>query len=773
MALQAATSSTVTSNRAHLLRATLIVVVLALSSCGSTPWQGGNVPAPYGVDSGVEFRAVGDYFEINRGDGWEEFLIKSVNVTASVPGTVPGELAAAREDYDLWLELLAEMNVNVVRVYTLHHPRFYHALASYNLAHPDRPIYLIQGIWLDEIEEELDGTFHGDYISDRTEQMHEETRYVINALHGRESIEPGPPRWGKAFGTYTADVSSFVVAWLPGSEMLGNIVAESHAQFPTFTSYDGKYVSEPDGKPIEAWVASILDDVIDYEQRTYGVMRPVAFSSWPALDPMDHPTESSRFSQDTVNADFADYDIDPAFDRGIFVNYHVYPFNPEFIIFDPVYRSVTDADGNPNPYLGYLLDLKAHHPGVPLFIGEFGIPSSLGVAHVNDLSWNHGGYDEWSQADAVPDMWRDIVQSGCAGGAVFEIMDEWFKKTWMTNPTTQPADRAKLWLDVLNPEEHFGIFSFYPIPGMGRRIDGDGSDWVPEDVLYTQSSNPVTGIADGHDPSRTLEGLSVTVDPAYLFLRIDTGATGPPDLSKAVYFVGISTVGGATGDTRWPGLSTTVQDSLGMEALLAIDAAQGRVWLLIDDEYDISRRVSGESRTGGKPVLGHDGTFIMSRWIMMNDEQYIEEGIDVPEARKMYFEPGRLRIGDSVFDTLAHFMPGEDGVMEVRIPWHAMWISDPSSHHVIWDESEGYAPLTVDCAQSDEMRLMLVSAARDDSDNLTLTDAMPRAALVDDVFQASGVPAYRWDLWDEPPPTQLRLKPLYAAMKKAYAGGTP
>ncbi len=619
--------------------ATLCVAVSAPSGCGSTKWEG--TKQTLVVESGVTFRAHGDFMQIDRGDGWEDFFVQAVNLTAGVPGTVPGELAASREDYDQWLVLMADMGVNVLRLYTLHHPRFYEAFAQYNLDHPDKPLYLLQGIWLDEIEEDKEGNFEGDYITDQTEVMDLEIQYVIDAVHGDLLVDPGPERWGKAFGEYRTDVSSFVVGFIAGHEMLGHIVHHTNEIWADFDRYDGTYVSSPPGLPIEAWVARFLDGIIDHERSRWGDEHAVAWANWPTLDPMHHPTESSRFSNDLVDCDFARFTLHDGFEAGLFVSYHVYPFNPEFIIFDPIYQSVTNAAGQADPYLGYLLDLKAHYPDIPVLITELGIPSSQGVAHVNPYSFDHGGYDEQGQAEAVTALWRDVVESGCAGGAVFEIIDEWFKRTWMTNPTTQPEDRARLWYDVLNPEESFGIMSWYPVPGMSKTIDGDLSDWDAADVLVEQAANPVASVGDGKDGSRTLDALSVGVDPAYLFLNVGVAEPGVPDLESVIYYVGISTMGGETGGRRIPGLDVLLPPELGLESLLVIDASLGRVWLMTDLAYDPSPRINGVEKEGGCPKSNEAAAFSLSRWLIMNDEHYLEDGLDIPGAVKTYFEPGR------------------------------------------------------------------------------------------------------------------------------------
>ncbi len=242
----------------------------------------------------AQFRAYGDEFQIKRGSGdWQRFYPKGANLSVATPGKFPGELNEDPELYDVWFQYMTDLNSNIVRIYTLHHPIFYQKFGEWNEAHPDHPLYLVQGIWLDELEE-------GDYISDGSDQLDEEIRYVIDAVHGRADI---PLRYGKAFGKYRHDVSDYVMAWLPGHEMMGEQVLSSNDIWAEYTRYNGTYVRATDGLPIEAWVARGLDSVVLYEYLKYGKQRPVGWSNWPALDPIHHPTETNRFGQDLVDAD--------------------------------------------------------------------------------------------------------------------------------------------------------------------------------------------------------------------------------------------------------------------------------------------------------------------------------------------------------------------------------------------------------------------------------------------------------------------------------------
>ncbi len=72
------------------------------------------------------------YFEVFDGEGWSGFMVKGVNVGTSLPGRWYTQFPADRELYRGWLEEIAAMNANTVRLYTLLDPAFYNVLAEYN-----------------------------------------------------------------------------------------------------------------------------------------------------------------------------------------------------------------------------------------------------------------------------------------------------------------------------------------------------------------------------------------------------------------------------------------------------------------------------------------------------------------------------------------------------------------------------------------------------------------------------------------------------------------
>jgi len=718
------------------------------------------------------FRTQGDHFEIDRGNGWEKFTPVGVNLGIGTPGLFPSEFYHDADTYYGWLNQIADLNANVVRLYTLHSPSFYEALDKWNNDHPDKVVYLIQGIWLDEPEEEHQGIY---YIGEEaTSQMDQEIEYVVDAVHGRADIGL---RLGKAFGEYRHDVSSWTMGWLIGHEMLGFDVLESNDAFEQYTYYEGIHVRMESGLPIEGWVARFLDYVVTYELDRYSAQRPVAFSSWPVLDPMIHPTETAVFGQDLVQADFAKFETVPPFTAGIYASYHVYPFNPEFIIYQPDYADTTDGSGKVNSYFGYLIDLKNHHAGVPLLISEFGVPSSMGVAHYNQSSYNHGGYDEEDQSISILDQYISIMEAGCAGAIVFEFMDEWFKRTWVTRPVTLPWERGRLWYDVISPEESFGLISYYPLPGLSITVDAKPGDWKDRGVdlahqeaaalsageAASSSEGEAASSSGGNDdPARTITGVWAAADPSFLFLRIDTAADEPA-MADTVWYVALSTVGGKTGDVQLPGIDVKLPASAGAESVVVLDGRSGEFRLLTDAPYDPTPHMNGESPDGGVPKPNGDGLYSMASFLVNHNMQYKNEAKSIiPEIQ--YYTPSILNKGNSDVDNQVHFQVGKDGIIEIRLPWLALWVTDPSSRQVLSDDigTEGFDTVT-----TDGIGIVVAVARLTEDDTPQLVDVLPRKGFKDGVV-GGDIPMFTWDTWEVAPDYEPRLKEAYHGVRKIF-----
>ncbi len=618
----------------------------------------------------VRFRCAGDEFEhltlssSSRGEkteAWQKLFVVGANLGVALPGRYPTEFAAKREDYDRWLKQMGDAGVNVVRVYTILPPEFYQALAGYNFEHAERPVFLLQGVWA-----ELPGSgnlFDRDY----TRALKQEVRDAVDVIAGRAAL---PVRPGHASGAYTVNVSEVTLGYLFGREWEPGAVEATDSINQATRRHDGVLFNVPAGGPTEVWLAGMLDFLAGYEALTYGVQHPVAFVNWLPLDPMFHPSEYADRSRtresdnDIVTLDPLAIQTTPALRAGYYAAYHVYPYYPDFVFLDSAYRSYRNARGEPDNYAGYLSDLKRHHAGLPLLIAEFGVPSSRGNSHHNWLGMDHGGHSEDEQARLDIRMFEAIHDQGCAGGVVFAWLDEWFKRNWMLDEFAVPPDRVRLWHNILNPEQCYGMVKF------GRElvtIDGETGDWVGRPLARDE------GAAGG----QAIRALWLAADEEYLYVRLDLAEE--PNWLRHCIGLAIDTYDPRLGDRRLGALGVGLANGTEFLALLD-DTAAAEV--LVDSAYSLLFDPSLSVAPGYRTVANRDGAFVPER-LISNHLRFTPDGETIPSYTTEY---GRLTFGRSSDNTLSDWY-ARDRVVEIRLPWGLLNVSDPSSFQVLQDDT--------------------------------------------------------------------------------------
>lgn len=440
-----------------------LIVILHLSFvfiCATNVFASNKQICPYSVNS--------THLTVWNGEEYFPINIKGINLGVALPGKFPSELTPTYEKYYEWFELIRAAGFNTIRLYTLHYPRFYQALRDYNQSNPLSPLLILHGVWLDEELEGYDADlFYTEEVF--TQEIHDN----INCVHGNHTIDH---RYGKAYGTYDADISEWVLGYIIGREVSPLEVLTTNDNHSDLTSYAGTYLAIDDVNASEVFVTSMLDEVIRYEQTNYETMRPVSFSSWPTLDPLEHLEETTT-DEDIASLELANMDFSNA-PAGVFISYHAYPYYPDFISQEDTYTDYSDYLGQ-NSYLGYLTHLKAHYAQMPLIIAEFGVPSSWGVAHYAQSGMNHGGFDEAEQGDCDIRMYGNMLEAGCGGGVMFAWIDEWFKRTWITDPMDFLMDRRIIWHNITAAEQNFGLLGFEKSDDAYTSWETDCSDcWI-------------------------------------------------------------------------------------------------------------------------------------------------------------------------------------------------------------------------------------------------------------------------------------------------------
>ena len=617
-------------------------------------------------------------------------FIRGVNLGAGSAGHFPGEFAITKADYVRWLRFARALHANAVRVYALHPPAFYEALQEENRAHPRDPIWLFQEVWteLPEKNDFWDPGFMGGFES--------EIKLAVDAIHGNAMV---PPRPGHASGRYAADVSAYVAGWLLGREWEPYAVRVTQQRHPGTTTFRGAFFSVENGTPMECWLGRELDLAASYEAGRYGLAHAVSFVNWPTLDVMRHPTETEPGGQQADHDEDA-FSVDPARIQptkgpsplnktlGYFANYHVYPYYPDFMNLDPGYSAYHDKHGACN-YAGYLADLKAHTRGMPLLVGEFGVPTSRGVAHLQPQGIHHGGMSEEEQGRNDVRLLEDIQETGCAGALLFALFDEWFKVNWLVARQEQPRERDPLWHNLLDPEENYGLLGFDPAPSV--RIDGRIEDWSGIMPYATAPAGPL------------MRALYATSDQNRFYLRIDLAPGALPTVGIA-----LDVLDPARGDRKLPA-PLRASWNRGAEFVLLVEPRgrnhPPRAELFIDRAMNYSRwsRVIAGGRASPhaaplRPVANEDGRYI-PLIIETNRERVSRSGKVYPPR---HLDWGRLEFGREparaaawqgaapgyAYDPHAEWTIDDAGrTIEIAIPWGLLNVGDPSSRSVLDDKA--------------------------------------------------------------------------------------
>jgi hypothetical protein len=386
------------------------------------------------------------------------FFIKGVNLGAALPGKTFTEFPMDKNIYKNWLGQMAALNVNTVRVYTLLPPSFYQALYEFN-DDRDKPIYLLQEIWPEEYPE--DHNYLGQAYN---ETYRQEIEYAVHAMHGNMNI---PMRSYRAYGLYSYDVSPYLIGYLVGREMEPQEVQATDELNEGYT-FSGRYLYALEkASPTEAWLAESCDYALKVEDLYYKDAPLVAIVNWPTLDPVSHESEWSlltrkenKYNDNTV-VDINHIGIHEDSVSGFFGAYHIYPNYPDFMNNERAYNDYHDDEG-PFRYGGYLEEFMAGHKKYPAVVAEYGLSTSLGIAHYSPDGYHHGGLSEEAQAEGIIRMTDAIVEEGYSGAIIFEWMDEWTKKTWITEPYMIPYNKNPYWHNVMDPEQNYGLLAFEP-----------------------------------------------------------------------------------------------------------------------------------------------------------------------------------------------------------------------------------------------------------------------------------------------------------------------
>lgn len=615
------------------------------------------------------------------GDGEKQSIkIKGVDVTASKPEHTAHEFAASKKDYMRWMKLISEMGANTIRVYQVMDSDFYDALYEFNETAKE-PLYFIQGINVYDkynygIGDAYQEDFYGSLVSDG--------RTVVDIIHGKRMIVNNT-RGGN--GNYRHDVSKYALGILVGSEWSSDKIAYTDMQKAYEGGYQGTYFETgKDASCFETMLAKVMDQIVIYESKKYGLQRPVGFVTDPQNDPFEYA--------DSYNADFDKYEkpvpeivtyarqlnkfnlldaenIHTTDENlgGYFVGYHLYDFCHDFSLYlskeeKERLKDILPKINKERSYDGYL-DLLGMYHSMPVIAAGFGMSSARGI--VSETSF--GPLTEKEQGLALKRIYEDMMAAGFAGGFISAFQDEWDKKTWNTS-YAQDFENNDLWKDVQSEGQGYGLMEF---DSNTCEVDGSDEEWSKADFVFSKDGSKVYARMDG-------EGL------ALLIKNIDVDGT---------YVLPIDVTAESGSDT-YETMDVTFDKNA--DFVLCLSGKEDSR-LLVQTRYEAIRENYLKEYKGEDPFLEipvkNDKQFLPVHMVIKNMtmvKQLTKENMYLKYLP--LWETGKLRYGNNNpesddYDSLADFCFGEN-LIEVRIPWALLNFANPSYRLVHKDYYTNY-----------------------------------------------------------------------------------
>ena len=671
---------------------------------------------------------------VDTGDGMEPFEIRGVDLGVGIPGHFSTEFAIDKETYLRWFGLIQEMGANTIRVYTILQPDFYEAVYEYNKENPE-PLYVLHGVWVNDYVQNS----HVDAYDDSFRKtLIQDCRTLVDVIHGRKKIRLGYQASG-ASGVYTKDISEWVLGYILGVEWEDVTVAYTDHMKPENNSYQGNYMyTSEQATPFEAMLAETGDNIIRYESGKYNEQRLLAFSNWPATDPLDYPEEVERLFMKCAKVDVEHILTTDRYKSGQFASYHVYSYYPDYLAhYDtwkgelPFAEEYRLKDGEYNTYGIYLEMLSRHHE-MPVVISEFGTPTSRGRAQLDFFTARSQGYmSEQEQGEALVESYEDIRKAGCAGCVIFSWQDEWFKRTWNTMANIDLTKTA-YWSDFQTNEQFFGLMAFDP--GEKTSVcytDGDVGEWTQDDLL-TDNGNI---------------RLYMKYDEKFLYFRVHKDNY---DAETETIYIPVD-VTPNSGSYYADG--EDVKFDRKADFLLVLNGRENSR-VLVQERYEAFRVIFAEDYGEENPYFEiPDKDSPVFKKIYLALQLGMVNALYEEDKMSEKFETGRLTFGngnpsDEDYNSVSDFYINADDI-EIRLPWQLFNFSNPAQQQIHDDYYEHYG--------IENLKIKSIYAGADTSQNKGERIRMGELKL---------------NGWGRNPSYHERLKQSYYVVKEKWAGKT-
>lgn len=610
---------------------------------------------------------------MDRGNGFEPFIIKGVTIDASLPGHFPTDYKADEKTYLRWFKMIAEMGTNTIRLNHIMDDDFYNALYQFNTSQ-ERPLYLIQSVWLEDYAQ--NSTFDA-YAKDFIDVLKDNCRTAVDIIHGKKAISLG--RVGGS-GIYLKDVSKWTLGYIVGNSWTSSIIAYTDNSYQDMESFIGDYIyTTKDATPFENVLAEVMDDILLYESQKYKDQRLVSFVSEPSTDPFDYSYNIKLQSEKIVKLDANHIKLTDKTKSGFFASYRIYNYLTDFsacldenekqrlISYLEVLNTQT-SDG------GYVEMLNRYHEA-PLVISSYGFSTARGIDSDQVKALTERG-----QGQSLVKSFDEMITAGCSGAIISTWQDTWSNYTWNTQYAVDRT-KEKNWCDAQSVDQKYGILSFDP--GQEKRpcyIDGEIEEWHQGDLLGLYNN----------------QSLYFKFDEEFLYFMVKADNLSPED----ELLIPIDT-------TQKSGSYELNEFQADLERpadFLIILNGKDKSRFLVQEYYDPTRAMYEKSISGVDPYIDVpdpiSSNYSLAKMVIKStpdpsvdlqfmtfEERFIFNLLKTHDTGILTYGNGNPASSD--YNSQADFIYG-DNCVELRLPWQLLNFSDPSKMMIHDDYYENY-----------------------------------------------------------------------------------
>lgn len=633
----------------------------------------------------------------------EEFVIKGVEITGSIPGSPASEQVPEREDYLSWFGSISDMGANTIRVSGIMNSDFYQAFHDFNRDN-EEPLYLLQGCIVEDAVNYGEGSaYDADYMG----RLIEDGKSMVDVIHGNRILIGNSH--GRGSGWYREDISQWVLGFLVGDRWSGDTIAYTDNETGDGGGYEGEYfVTGREAGAFEAMLARVMDEIVAYESEKYGQQHLIGFASDPSTDPLEYRDDYRHIKEayemagqngvtyarqlnKITGIDAENIQSTGKVKAGYFAAYSIYDFCDDF--YEYLSREQLAEVGDilagidrEGEYDGYLEFLADYH-SMPVICCAYGFSTSRGVV----LEQQGFPMDERQQGERLVAVYDSMTGSGWSGAFIDSWQDRWELRSWNT-VYAQDFTNNSDWHDVQTEAQGYGLMEFV---GESRIIDGASDDWSEGDVVCSSGGLTLSAYADGEGLDILVEGDGVTAGKT-LYIPVD-----------------VTPKSGSTSDGE-----RELCFSHPADFLICLSGEEGSR-MLVQARYESVRANFLAAMTGEDPYISFPETdsdsFVPIN--MATENRTVVEYVNHSNREQTYLpavETGLLRHGNGDssapdYDSQADFRYG-DNCVELRIPWALLNFANPAQRLVHDDYYENYG---VDFMQVDELWLG-VSGESDD-----------------------------------------------------------